>query len=333
MFPKFIKNSFLVLILFSYGSTAISMEQPNPSWWQRAKNWWFHQPDQSKAERKRKNRLRKQIIRQIFVNGAYVARGLNGLYECYYSANANLPTLQTINDGLPQEQIDLIKNVLLPMGVPPDTRISIEQPVPGYSNAATHHKRLIIYPALFNLLNPSEQAGVIGHEGGHIINNDALKKSIFALCLPVISWGVLKGYDWGSAKLIAYLRSKYPGTNDHLKNLENVNQYLAKSWVTQTILNHYFWIMFARSHEWRADYVGAQAVGADGLKMYFEKASDPKYIEKLKQIKVNESEIGWIDLWNMLPNLLGFFCGQLGILATHPSYEARIKALVALDKK
>lgn len=330
MFPKFIKNIFISMLLLSYASITISMEQPNPSWWQRVKNWV--------------NSNNSSVVKTLgYGLGTPLLAGLSNYIALKYAYqhykinnninNLKLDILPLINvntfdqfpvyvSQFPQEKLSLIKDMLLKMGVPPTTIVFIDSSLEGEqrSPAFAISKLIGIKPSAINHLALDELSGVIAHEGSHVINNDGYNRMLFGLAASTISFCSLVGGYYGLKKVIGQLKRNYPNWTTTLNRMQYASKYILLNPLLNNLITSYITSRYGRLQELRADADSARSVGAAGLIKFL------KNSQVDEELRIQELDMKDNVVFNCILALQEAF-------DEHPSRDVRIKALEAIQQQ
>jgi Zn-dependent protease with chaperone function len=329
MFPKFAKKIHFGIVLLSYAATSISMEQPNPSWWQRVKNWM--NSNNSSAVKT----LSYGIGVPLFAGlSNYIA--LRNAYH-HYKINNNINNLKldilpliNVNtfdkfpvyvSQFPQEKLSLIKDTLLKMGISPTTIVFIDSSLEGeeHSTAFTISKLIGIKPSAMNSLPLDELSGIIAHEGSHVINNDGSNRMLFGLAASTISFCGLVGGYYGLKKVIRQLKRNYPKWTTTLNRAQTASKYILLNPLLNNLIASYITSRYGRLQELRADADSARSVGAAGLIKFL------KNSQLEEELRIQELDMKDKVVFNCILALQKAF-------DEHPSGDVRIKALEAIQQ-
>ena len=302
------KNSFLVLILFSYGSTAISMEQPNTSLWQRVKNWvspsesqpnvipgaqisaewraWEARRDEEEAERNDKNDIwsnfwwPKTLAVGVIAKRTYEL--LSGLYQSHiYQQKGFTAVNEFIQNNKYLECAQTLKSVQQAMPISKDTYIEIDNTLKVPCSAATN--LISINPALFTLFDEEGRCFLLGHESRHVYNNDLIMTHLWMLITPLISYGILKAYNKGTRHLLTALQKKVDRnskTYRYLRTIKTINTLALQSPIAQILLNVALDRKFQCWRELCADRESSKLLNnVPGSIRWLKKLQDPNFLK------------------------------------------------------
>lgn len=328
MMNKFLKNIIIGCALISYAASSVAMEKIMPS---------VKQVDVTKllgtaAE------YGFDAFNFALANGRFLYKGVNILQAWYKKDNPNAVSLDKI-DTLPYlspEVKDSIKSAASKMQMSPNTLVALE--LSDVGSAASAFKNTIwIDPNIFPLYASDEQEAVVGHECSHLIHKDALKTAVMNLAAPVISYALIKGYEYTANALLEHINVKF--SNDGISKVINsfklINNIVGVHFLPRYLLNLYMVNKVSRSHETRADAESALKLkNPQGLINFFNKTVAPEIVQKEQEIgkavsveiKKQYSYIQQILLaLRQADETLG--------MPTHPSKQERIKALEVIKQQ
>jgi hypothetical protein len=275
-------------------------------------------------------------------NGRFLYDGMQGIRSFFKKSDdknvVSLAELDKLPYTSPQVK-DAIRSATTKMCMSPDTLIGISISVTR-SPASAHNRTIWIDPNLFPLYAPDEQEAIIGHECSHIINKDTpLARSFANLAAPVVSYALLKGYEYGANKLLdaaqINLSSGNDGVSKTVSALKIVNAIVSYHFVPRYLLNLYLVSRVTQHQEKRSDVDSAWNLkNPQGLINFFNKIQTPEIVKSNEAIakevdKAIVRDVSIVDRTMLgLKNMDGLFG-----MPEHPSRQERTKALEEIKKK
>ena len=201
---------------------------------------------------------------------------------------------------------EVIRSATAKMNMDPNTTfVGLWLSVTG-SPASAHNRTIWIDPKLFALFAPDELEAVIGHECSHIIHRDTpFTRSLANLAAPVISYALLKGYEFTANTLLDRMKIKFSTGNDGVSTIINglkaFNNILGFHFLPRYLLNLYLLSRFTQHQEARSDIESALKLKSPGgMINFFNKFKSAQITEQREEIakevsKVVVQEIGWFD--------------------------------------
>ena len=330
MFLKLVKNIFISLMLLSYASTAISMEQPKPSWWQRLKAT-VNPTNISKNSAKWPLRSLK-AANLLLGNGYFIYKGLNNRFSDFDPGTASSPAdlqeyiCEIASDEFREPFLELgkeISEVCIKARVPSDTKITLTDDFDGPA-AIFKGRYMVVNPLILGIFPKEERKQILAHECMHIINKDVNIIDASDLLAPVLSWGILSSQKRAFNSALDSIHTKYGNTH----RLKKINALLTQNFISYFALNSMLTSMVSRNIEIRADRDAAFLLNEtkNAISMHTKVMQvDKLFLEKSK------SETS--SLWKRIKRIHE----DHPLFASHPSQDERIKKLkeiqTQLDKK
>lgn len=271
-------------------------------------------------------------------SGRFIYHGLIGIQAA--CASVNLIDAVTISDinklQLPDEMAAVIEDVFIKMKMNPKVKIT-KTSNPTGSPAVAAHNCLGIDVDLLSSYTKDEQAFTIAHECAHIKKYDQISGSISALIVPILGYGILKGYELGAHSLLSFVQQKYAtqgSLNTVIQGIKVINAILSYHFVPRYLLNLYLQSKHSRYMELRADKEAAIALnnadaGINFFKRYMSPAFHQAHQEHYGRIAQAVSNLSFMQ--KLYISLCAKDCA-LG-MPSHPSEAERIKALEEIKEK
>ena len=269
-----------------------------------------------------------------YPNARFLYTGFRGAWETFRTSKMNLPTIKEIDKlALSPATKEALINASSKMRLNETTKIAV-QPLFG-SPVAAAHNLLLVSDKGTHFSEREEQEFAFGHEMSHVNHNDTLHSIILGFTVPVISYGLLKGCEFGIDKFWDMVKRKYASENSNryntLSNIQFINKTIISNPFTYYLLNLYIYNAASRYEEMRADYESATLLNRAeaGIRVMKHMGSDEYFEDSINMLNQGLEKAPWHAKLHLVAQL---FDGRLGA-PSHPSLEMRIKALEKLITK